>query len=157
MSTSLEAIDAFRGDNRFLSNFWAGDPFTWRDQYWSSAEHAYQAAKCARPEQADRIRLAARPGHAKRLGRQIEMRADWEEVKDGIMADILRHKFQDPELRRRLLATGSVPLIEGNTWGDTYWGVCRGVGQNRLGRLLMRLRRELACEATAQAVPEPQP
>lgn len=59
------------------------------------------------------------------------------------MEDLLRQKFSKTPLRRLLLATGEAELIEGNTWGDTYWGVCHGVGQNHLGCLLMKIRGEL--------------
>lgn len=145
------AIAAFRGEHRFLSNFWR-HPFAWKGQSWPTSEHAFQAAKCVRSEQAEQIRLAAAPGEAKRLGRRAEMRPDWDEVKDEVMADILRHKFRDPKLRRRLLGTGTAQLIEGNSWGDTYWGVCRGKGKNRLGILLMGLRSELAEEARLAAL-----
>jgi len=59
------------------------------------------------------------------------------------MKSCLQEKFSDPLLRKKLLATGNATLIEGNTWGDTYWGVCKGKGQNKLGKLLMELRSEL--------------
>ncbi len=62
------------------------------------------------------------------------------------MLDLLRIKFTIPTLRERLLATGDQTLIEGNTWGDTYWGVCRGVGLNNLGTLLMQVREECRAE-----------
>lgn len=71
------------------------------------------------------------------------MRSDWEEVKLGVMEGLLREKFSDPELRRKLLATGERELVEGNDWGDSFWGVCAGRGKNHLGRLLMKLREEL--------------
>lgn len=59
-----------------------------------------------------------------------------------MMEYLLRQKFHDPELQQRLLDTGSEELVEGNTWGDVYWGVCDGKGQNNLGKILMDLRRE---------------
>ena len=55
----------------------------------------------------------------------------------------LRIKFKNPELRSLLLATGNEELVEGNWWRDTYWGVCEGVGQNKLGKLLMQVREEV--------------
>ena len=70
------------------------------------------------------------------------MRADWEEVKIEIMEEALRLKFDDPHLKDLLLATGDKELIEGNTWNDQFWGVCNGVGENNLGKLLMKLRKE---------------
>jgi hypothetical protein len=59
------------------------------------------------------------------------------------MTEIIRLKFQNPGLKAKLLATGNQELIEGNTWGDCYWGVCEGNGQNHLGKILMQVREEL--------------
>jgi predicted NAD-dependent protein-ADP-ribosyltransferase YbiA (DUF1768 family) len=59
------------------------------------------------------------------------------------MEDLSRQKFSHPELRQKLLDTGSCTLVEGNTWGDTFWGVCDGVGENHLGKLLMTIRADL--------------
>ena len=79
-----------------------------------------------------------------RLGRRIELRPDWEEVKIEIMRQVLKSKFtHNPELREKLIATGNTELIEGNNWNDRFWGVCRGVGKNHLGKLLMEIRAEL--------------
>jgi len=69
------------------------------------------------------------------------MRPDWEAVKDDIMYRCVLAKFEDPILRQRLLDTGDQELIEGNTWGDTYWGVCKGKGRNMLGKTLMAVRK----------------
>jgi len=60
------------------------------------------------------------------------------------MADIVYQKFlQNPELRDKLLATNDAYLVEGNNWKDTYWGICNGVGENWLGRILMIVRHAL--------------
>jgi ribA/ribD-fused uncharacterized protein len=76
--------------------------------------------------------------------RNVEIRRDWDEVKLRIMEGLVRQKFsKDPVLRQRLLDTGDQDLVEGNTWGDTFWGVCRGQGSNWLGRILMDVRAEL--------------
>ena len=83
------------------------------------------------------------PGEAKKLGRRINLRPDWETAKDQVMEKLLRQKFQIPELRRLLTNTGTARLEEGNTWGDTYWGTVNGVGQNKLGLTLMRIRDEI--------------
>lgn len=65
-------------------------------------------------------------------------------MRDGVMLQLLRQKFLgDEELRRKLLRTGDAMLVEGNYWGDTYWGVCFGSGKNMLGKLLMQVREEL--------------
>jgi ribA/ribD-fused uncharacterized protein len=115
---------------------------------YRTAEHAFQAAKTL--DYGDRMRIAAcpTPGDAKRLGRdakKITLRLDWEECKDAIMMEILLMKFtMHVDIRRKLIATAPRRLIEGNTWGDTYWGVVNGVGLNRLGRILMEVRNVLA-------------
>lgn len=101
-----------------------------------------------------RLRIAALPTPlaAKRTGRVVLLRADWEEVKVEVMRAVLKAKFSDPELADALLATNDAELIEGNWWGDKFWGVCRGVGKNKLGQLLMQLRAELrAVKACANA------
>jgi N-glycosidase YbiA len=76
-------------------------------------------------------------------GKRVALRSDWEVVKVGIMEQCLRSKFAGSELRSLLLSTGDAELVEGNTWNDRFWGVCRGKGQNHLGKLLMRIRSEL--------------
>ena len=80
------------------------------------------------------------------MGRRVKLRPDWEQVKVGLMEEIVRAKFtQNEDLKQRLLATGDKRLAEGNTWGDTFWGVDlrSGRGENHLGRILMRVRDEL--------------
>jgi len=87
------------------------------------------------------------PSEAKRLGRRVRLRSDWEQVKYDVMLDVVRAKFnQHPDLAQKLLATGDEELVEGNDWGDTYWGVCNGRGKNMLGKILMRVRAELRGE-----------
>ena len=88
------------------------------------------------------IRNAPSPGAAKRMGRKIAIRNDWEAVKEKVMLSVVRAKFEDAYLRRLLTATGTAALIEGNEWGDRFWGVCRGEGENRLGKILMKVRSE---------------
>lgn len=132
-------INEFRGEYRFLSNFW-GCPVNYDGVAYQNAEAAFQAQKCIDPT--DRTQLAGlNPSEAKRLGRRVKLRSDWEAIKDQIMCQVVQAKFtQNPDLMEKLKATGDAVLIEGNTWGDRYWGVCRGTGQNKLGRILMALR-----------------
>lgn len=134
-------ILAFQGPYRFLSNFWPA-PVRYGGILFPTTEHAYQAAKSNDRNEAVRVSLLKSPGDAKRVGRTLTVRPDWEQVKEAVMLDVLRLKFALPDLRRKLLATGSVQLVEGNTWGDRYWGVCNGAGKNRLGVLLMQVREE---------------
>jgi ribA/ribD-fused uncharacterized protein len=137
-----EPIESFSGEFRFLSNFWKS-PLIYKGEAYPTSEHAFQAAKAK--DEADRrmIQHARTPGEAKRLGRKVKMRADWESVKLVVMRRVIRAKFRDPGLRRLLMATDDRPLVEGNTWGDRVWGVCGGEGQNRLGRTLMAERRRI--------------
>ena len=138
----MEPIKEFQGDYRWLSNFWpAKIPF---DGYiWPTVEHAYQAAKTFDETERQNIRAVISAGHAKRMGRYVTVRHDWSTVKVSIMTDLIREKFKIPELREKLLATGDAELIEGNRWGDTFWGVCKDKGQNYLGKILMAERRLL--------------
>lgn len=153
MSVELAAqvIDGFDGPYRYLSNF-SGHPVDYEGISYPTAEHAFAAAKTTDPKWKRRILDAPTPGEAKREGRRRELplREDWDRVRVAHMAAILRSKFtQNPQLRAQLLATGDSLLIEGNDWGDDFWGRCRrrrsttSVGQNMLGRLLMRLRSDL--------------
>lgn len=134
-------IDSFSGKYRFLSNFY---PAKVSLDGWDfpTVEHAFQAAKTLDSNKRRQIQQAASPGDAKRLGRTVNLRADWEDVKIDVMRQLLRRKFADPFLLSQLLATGTEELIEGNWWRDTFWGVCNGVGENHLGKLLMEIRDE---------------
>lgn len=135
-------IDRFDGEYAFLSNY-SASPFRINYVLFPTMEHYFQANKADNQNDYLHIAYAPTPGEAKRLGRKIQLRSDWEEIKDEVMLTGLRKKFANPELRNLLLATGDEELIEGNYWGDTYWGVCNGVGQNKLGKLLMQTREEI--------------
>lgn len=138
---SIEIIDSFTGEYRFLSNFWKC-PVQFESVTYPSSEHAYVAAKTLDPELRIRIALLKTPGEVKRFGRKLDLRPDWEEVKFVSMYQIVLDKFtRNNDLAEKLLATGYSTLIEGNHWGDTYWGVCKGVGDNNLGDILMRVRK----------------
>lgn len=139
-------IEYFTGEYRFLSNFYPAK-VNFAARRWPTVEHAYQAAKTFRKEERVAIHRAQTPGEAKRLGRRVTIRKDWEEIKVRIMKALLRDKFYGhEELKNKLLQTGDSELIEGNHWGDTFWGVCKGVGENHLGKLLMEIREELRQE-----------
>ncbi len=136
-------IESFKGDYEFLSNFFPAR-VEYDERWYPSVEHAYQAAKTLDKnfrKQFRTSRLSA--GGAKSMGRRVKLRDDWEEVKLEIMRELLIQKFTlHRELREKLIATGERQLIEGNWWGDTFWGVCRGKGENWLGKLLMEVRKE---------------
>jgi len=137
-------IHCFRNEYRFLSNFWDA-PVTYKGLTYRNAEAAFQAQKCLTEEEKVQF-TTLRSNEAKRLGRNVQLRPNWENVKLPIMEEILRAKFtQNEELKTLLLATGELVLEEGNTWGDTFWGVDAKTreGRNHLGRILMRIRKEL--------------
>lgn len=135
----------FYNEYWFLSNF-CNAPFVdpELDLEYQTTEHYYQAAKTLDPVEYEKIRTAPTPGKSKYLGRCCTIRPDWNDIKIQIMARALALKFtQNPALQKKLIATGELELVEGNTWGDTYWGVCNNIGENHLGKLLMKLRTEL--------------
>jgi hypothetical protein len=139
-----QVIDSFRGDNVFLCNFHLCE-VEFEGLTYPSVEHAYQSAKTLD----FRIRKIftlkeMTPAQAKYLGRAIKSRLDWEQIKEGVMKACLLAKFSNPTLRSFLVATGNQELVEGNNWGDVYWGVCEGKGLNRLGQLLMEVRDQVS-------------
>ncbi|MHB2019734.1 MAG: NADAR family protein [Candidatus Xenobia bacterium] len=141
----MPCIDRFDGPHAFLSNFYPS-PVTWDGITFPTVEHAFQAAKCVEREDQLAIAAAATPGKAKKLGKKAWMRENWQDERLGVMEALLCQKFDNEELAQRLLETGGADLVEGNTWGDRFWGVDGGEGKNHLGRLLMRIRTELRVE-----------
>lgn len=140
-------INCFRGKYSFLSNFFTS-AFVYKGHVYATAEHAFQAAKCSRFDEAKMIRESKTAQMAKIKGRSIKMRMDWETVKDSVMDEILREKFKNQTLKQMLLNTNSAKLIEGNTWHDLHWGICKcakcnGKGKNVLGETLMCIRADL--------------
>ena len=140
--SEFEDSIGFKGKNFYLSNFYPCKVMVGinkRLYTFRSSEAAFQACKC--PERAAEFTNLS-PSEAKKLGRRVELREDWEDVKVYIMYRILECKFtQNPELLQKLVKTDPcVKLVEYNTWGDQFWGVFRGVGLNVLGQLLMVLR-----------------
>lgn len=133
----------FDGPFRFLSNFWPCQ-IDFEGITYKSSEAAYQAAKTLDTEQRKEIALLS-PGGSKAAGRNLTLRPDWEEVKVKIMYVIVTEKFKNPDLRKMLMDTGDAYLVEGNTWGDCIWGVdlTKGVGDNMLGQILMKVRNEI--------------
>lgn len=134
-------IDRFSHKYSFLSNFYM-IYVHYEGLTYANSEAAFQAAKLLNNE--DRKRFTSmNPKEAKREGKRVPLREDWEEIKDNVMYEVCKSKFQNPDLAKKLLDTGDEELVEGNTWNDTYWGVCNGEGQNKLGKILMRIREEL--------------
>lgn len=132
-------INSFTGIYDFLSNFYPAT-VTFEGITYLQSESAYQAQKLLVPE--SRIIFSfLPPWKAKKLGKTVQLRPDWESIKFLKMSEVVRAKFdQHPELKSRLVNTRDEPLEEGNTWGDTYWGTVNGKGKNSLGLILMSLR-----------------
>lgn len=144
--SSKKVIDKFDGEFAFLSNFYDA-PIHYMNEDYANTEAAFQAMKCANPADRRPFQYDCPPNIAKRMGRTVNLRPDWEEVKEPIMEEIVRVKFaQHRDLMDKLIATGDATLIEGNNWHDCEWGACHCPkcasikGKNMLGKILMRIR-----------------
>lgn len=140
-------IERFNGEYLFLSNFYEGKRFTYKGMTFTNTEAAFHSQKDLSREKEFEM---MRPSQSKQLGRRVNLRPDWEEVKEQVMYDVCYAKFtQDPNLKAKLLATGDQELVEGNYHRDSYWGKAyiqktkSFEGKNRLGIILMKLREEL--------------
>ena len=132
-------INKFRGENRFLSNFYETS-VEWEGLIYPSSEAAFQAAKTLDQEDRKRFQTMA-PTIAKREGYKVKLRENWEDIKIDVMYQIVLAKFSQNEfLKQKLIATGREWLEEGNTWGDRTWGTVDGIGNNYLGKVLMAVR-----------------
>ena len=141
-------IVEFDGDYAFLSNFYPSTIYHDGITYPTN-EHFFQAMKTLDIDERKAIAAAETPGQAKRMGRNVKLRPDWEKIKVDVMRLGLILKFTDAELAEKLVATGDEELVEGNWWHDNTWGNChctacsRKGGRNLLGMLLMEVRKEL--------------
>ena len=132
-------INEFKGKYFFLSNFYTA-PVMYEGLLYLNNESAFQSAKVKDTERRKQF-CNIDPSTAKRKGRSVTLRHDWEKIKDQVMEDCVKDKFtRNSDLRLRLIETGNKELVEGNMWNDTYWGVCRGRGRNMLGKILMKVR-----------------
>lgn len=133
-----QPIERFKDQYAFLSNFYPVE-IEYQGIEFPSVEHAFQAAKSMSLAER-RLFLGITPEAAKRLGRTVKLRNDWDVAKVYVMRELLFIKFQQVRFKELLLGTGDALLIEGNDWDDIYWGICDGKGQNTLGKLLLELR-----------------
>jgi ribA/ribD-fused uncharacterized protein len=117
-----------------------------KGKWWPTSEHYFQAQKYSDTPYAERIRIAPTPKRAAELGRSRTEthRPDWELVKDDVMREVVRAKFQThADIRQILLDTGDEEIVEAAP-GDYYWGAgADGTGKNMLGQILMQVRAEL--------------
>ena len=154
-------IKQFRDEYRWLSNFWSAT-IEHEGITYPTVEHFYVAMKANPKDCIDQknpdtdefesvpirevIAKLETPGKAKRWGREvIVVRSDWDEVKVDVMKYAIDQKYNHLELKQKLIETGDVEIIEGNTWGDVFWGVDlnTGEGKNTLGQLIMEKRTQL--------------
>lgn len=141
---NLDPITEFNHEFRFLSNFWPA-PLELDNIFYPTAEHAYVAYKTTDVQLRVQISEIETPGKVKRFGRDMELREDWDTVKLAVMTRIVTAKFeQNPDLMPLLMKTAPRTLIEGNSWGDTFWGESPiGTGKNNLGKILMAIRDDI--------------
>ena len=145
-------VKEFSGEYRFLSNFWEApiehDFGSWGILKMRTVEHGYQAMKAINKKDFLTILQLPTPSEAKKMGREVKVRKDWDKVKDNVMMRLVRAKFDgNSMLKDMLVATHPDMLIEGNEWGDTYWGVDKKYGgENMLGRILMAIRDDYVSE-----------
>jgi ribA/ribD-fused uncharacterized protein len=143
----MSIIWQFQGSNRFLSNFYPAY-VEYEGLIYPTAENAYQAAKSLHPA-VRRFFLTISPGEAKKLGQKVPLRPFWDETKVQVMEQIVTLKFEDEGLAKMLVDTYPQKMVEGNTWGDKFWGMVYSAkemkweGENNLGKILMRVRKSL--------------
>ena len=129
----------FRNEYWFLSNMYPCKIHVFGLTF-ENAEAAFQSQKdISRAHEFQTLTGSA----AKRLGRHVNMRHDWNAIRNDIMYEVIKAKFTNTDLTPFLLDTGDTYIAEDNTWGDTYWGICNGKGANTLGKILMRVREEI--------------
>ena len=139
---NVKIIDSFHGEYAFLSNYY-DSPIFYDGILYPTVEHAFQAAKTTVFIQCIIIANKKTPGQAKCAGRKVTLRDNWDDIKLYIMKELIILKFTNPKLKSALLNTKDAELIERNTWNDTYWGICNGIGENHLGKILMEVREML--------------
>lgn len=135
-----DTITRFRGPFKFLSNLYP-TPITYKGHTYCCLEAAYQAQKSLDPTIHEKFANIRLPYKARGMGHRIKtIRPDWFDIRIDIMEELLYIKFSHPQLKEWLQCTGQSNIVESNTWGDTFWGVYNGVGENQLGTLLMKVR-----------------
>lgn len=142
----------FRKEYTFLSNFaFVPKGIIYNNLTFKSVENAYQAAKCKSENEMKQF-LDILPTDAKKLGKTVNIREDWDDVKVSVMRDLLKQKFAYPYFRQKLKDTNDRYICEDNSWHDNFWGICHcnkcaslpdDVKQNNLGKILMEIRESI--------------
>lgn len=145
----VEKIDGFRGKYYFLDNFYPC-MVELDGMLYPSVEHAFQAAKTLDMNERKHFQVMNDADVAKYYGQRVKLRPDWDDVKVDVMHNLVYDKFtrtypfkSQSNLKAKLLSTGDAYLEEGNHHGDKFWGTVKGIGQNNLGKTLMRVRDEI--------------
>lgn len=118
-------ITTFRGMYWFLSSFaQIPCPAPWLDGAIApTREHSFQACKAVSPDQARWVLDAPDPGEAKKRGRQVRAWLNWDQIRREVMLDLILGQLgSQPPFRVMLAGTAGETLVEGNHWGDVYWG-----------------------------------
>jgi hypothetical protein len=138
-------IDSFKDSFAFLSNFFPA-PITTKLGVFPTAEHLYQACKTKDRQQQLMVMGLSSPAEAKKVGKTLTIREDWDDLKLTYMEKTVQYKFiQNWNLMTKLVETNGHEIVEGNYWHDNFWGVCScekcgRKGLNHLGKILMNLR-----------------
>jgi N-glycosidase YbiA len=153
-------IDGFSGEYAFMASAFRCD-IEFEGIVYPSLEHAFQAAKTDDLAEREIVRMGKSPAGARMAGKKVTLRHGWDYYRVEVMERLIRLKFENPELRAKLLATGDDEIVDANTYHDEYWGKCtcdkhKGYGLNYIGRILMRVRRELREEQTDQCSIRPE-
>lgn len=146
-------ITRFNGRYAFLSNFFPCK-IEHKGITYNNVESFYVAMKINKDQQIEGkyitlidcrelISKIKDPANVKQFGKRLQLRRDWDLIKLDTMLWAIREKFKNEDLKELLLETGNTPLIEGNFWGDQFWGVYNGTGENHLGKILMKVRDEI--------------
>ena len=139
----MKTIDSFRGKYFWLSNYFLS-PVEFEKKWYPSVEHAYQAAKTIDKNIRKKIqRMTA--NEARLFGQTIPLIDNWNFIRIPIMFSLCKQKFmKHKDLQIKLKETENAELIEGNDYNDIFWGICNGIGENHLGKVLMQVRDDFA-------------
>lgn len=145
----MTLLIAFRGPYRFLSNdSWC--TVTWKGVEYPSVTHAFQCAQTFDKAKQEEIKKTKRFTRVRRIGKTALQRPGWEKIQLAVLESLLRQKFAQPKFRQVLLSTKDYKLINGDHRGETYWGMIyhchKWLGENHLGKLLMKIREDIQKE-----------
>ena len=118
----------------------------------STVEHYFQGMKALlfEPKLGEGILTAGSGFEAKKRGWKVRIDKNiWDECRDEVMERGVYLKFQNQELKDYLISTEGQRLVEDSP-KDRYWGECDGIGENRLGQILMRLRDSYTTSSSLQ-------